>query len=43
MKKQNVLHTERVNSNGKVYFLDLKKAENGNNYLVINQSKKNGR
>ena len=39
MKKQNVLHTERVNSNGKVYFLDLKAAENGNNYLVINQSK----
>ena len=39
MKKQNVLHTERVNSNGKVYFLDLKEAENGNNYLVINQSK----
>jgi catalase (peroxidase I) len=39
MKKQNVLHTERVNSNGKVYFLDLKEAENGNNYLVITQSK----
>ena len=39
MKKQNVLHTERVNSNGKVYFLDLKEAENGNNYLVINQTK----
>ena len=40
MKKQNVLHTERVQSNGKVYFLDLKEAENGNTYLVINQSKK---
>ncbi len=39
MKKQNVLHTERVQSNGKVYFLDLKEAENGNNYLVINQTK----
>ncbi len=39
MKKQNVLHTERVNSNGKIYFLDLKQAENGNNYLVINQAK----
>lgn len=40
MKKQNVLHTERVDSNGKVYFLDLKEAENGKNYLVINQSKR---
>lgn len=40
MKKQNVLHTERVNGNGKTYFLDLKEAENGNNYLVINQTKK---
>ncbi len=39
MKKQNVLHTERVQSNGKVYYLDLKEAENGNNYLVINQTK----
>jgi len=40
MKKQNVLHTERVKSNGKNYFLDLKEAENGSTYLVINQSKK---
>ena len=40
MKKQNVLHTERVNSNGKIYFLDLKEAENGKNYLVINQSRR---
>lgn len=40
MKKQNVLHSERVQSNGKVYFLNLKEAENGNNYLVINQINK---
>ena len=39
MKKQNVLHSEMVKSNNKAYYLDLKKAENGNNYLVITQSK----
>ena len=39
MEKKNVLHTERVSSKNKTYFLDLKEAENGNNFLVINQSK----
>ena len=33
MKKQNVLHTEKIQANGKVYYLNLKEAENGTNYL----------
>ncbi len=39
MEKKNVLHTEKVISKNKTYFLDLKEAENGNNFLVINQTK----
>lgn len=39
MEKKNVLHTEKVSSKNKTYYLDLKEAENGNNFLVINQTK----
>ena len=38
MKKENILHQERIAAQkNKTYFLDLKEAENGSNYLVINQ------
>lgn len=41
-KNNNVLYSEKVNGNNKVYFLDLKQAENDANYLVITQSKSVG-
>lgn len=39
MEKKNVLHTERVTGKNKTYYLDLKEAENGNNFVTINQTK----
>lgn len=39
MEKKNVVHTERVISKNRAFFFDLKEAENGRQYLVINQSR----
>jgi len=38
-RNQNTLHTQKVILNDKAFFLDLKEAKNGKNYLVITQSK----
>lgn len=39
-KKNNTLYSEKVKGNNKMYYLDLRKAGNGSDYLVITQSKK---
>lgn len=41
MEKKNVVHTEKVIKKNKAFFLDLKEAENGSDYLVINQTRTN--
>ena len=38
MEKKNVLHTEQVRIKNRRYYLDLKVAENGTPFLVINQT-----
>ncbi len=40
MENKNLLHTEQVSGPTKSFFLDLKKTENGKNYLVITQSRR---
>jgi len=40
MENKNLLHTEQVSGPSKSFYLDLKKTENGKNYLVITQSRK---
>jgi len=40
MENKNLLHTEQVSGPTKSFYLDLKKADNGNNYLVITQSRR---
>ncbi len=42
MKNQNVTYTERISARNRNYFIDLKKASNGNNYVMITESKPNG-
>lgn len=40
MENKNLVHTEFVNGYDKSIYLDLKKANSGNNYLVITQSRR---
>ena len=40
MENKNLVHTEFVHGPGKTFYLDLKKSNNGRNYLVITQSRK---
>ena len=40
MEIKNLLHSEKVVTGNKTYFLDLKKAKNGRDYLVITQQKR---
>lgn len=42
MKNENVILQERITVQNKTYYLDLKVAENGSQYLVINQVSKTG-
>jgi len=39
-QNQNTLHSEKLLLENKTFFLDLKKAKNGNSYLTITQSKR---
>ena len=39
MEKQKV-YSEKVRGRSRTYFLDVRKAENGTNYLVMTESKK---
>lgn len=41
MEKKNLLHTEQVQSKNRTYYFDLKVAENGRQFLAINQTKSN--
>ena len=41
-QKKLELFTERVDTNSRHYFFNVKKAENGSKYLVINESRKVG-
>ena len=40
MENKNLIHTEQVSGPTKSFYMDLKKSENGRNYLVITQSRK---
>ncbi len=40
MENKHLVHTEIVKGSKRVFFLDLKKSENGKHYLVITQSQK---
>lgn len=37
MEKQNVLHTEKIISGKRTYYFDLKRSENGRDYLLISE------
>ena len=41
-QKKLELFTERVDTNSRHYFFNVKKAENGSKYLIINESRKVG-
>ena len=38
-QNQNTLHSQKVILDGTAFFLDLKEAKNGKNYLLITQTK----
>ena len=42
MKLQNVTYTQRIDARNRNYFIDLKKASNGRDYVCITESKPDG-